>query len=61
MAREQGPWLAWLLSRRAERHKLPLRLSFTWVETIRRLNYSQAMLLRALKVAEIFCGSRMGF
>lgn len=45
-------WLPWLLSHRAKRHKLPLWLSFTWVKIITRLNYSQAMLLGALKVAE---------
>lgn len=44
-------WLAWLLSYRAERQKLPLWLSLTWAEIITRLNYSQAMLLGALKVA----------
>lgn len=41
----------WLFSNRAKRHELPLWLSFIWVEIITRLNYSQAVLLGALKVA----------
>lgn len=49
--------LAWVLSRRAERHKLPLWLSFTWAESTTRLIYSQAMHLSALKVADMLCGS----
>lgn len=49
------------LARRAERHKLPLWLSFTWAETITRLNYSQATHLSALKVADALCGSGRWF
>lgn len=42
----------WLLSHRAQRHKLPLWLSLPWVDIITRLNCSQAMLLGALKAAD---------